>query len=62
MAKQQIKMTKRPPYKTRANTRSKRDKAPIFSLHEQAVDLGLADLAENYEHYLFGNPKQNAEE
>ena len=29
--------------------------APIYKLHEYAEDLGIADLAENIDHYLYGH-------
>ena len=33
--------------------------APLYDLVEHAEDLGASDLSENYEHYLYGAPKQN---
>lgn len=32
--------------------------APIYRLHEYAEDLGVADLAQNVDHYLYGHEKQ----
>jgi hypothetical protein len=31
---------------------------PIYQLHEYAVDLGVDDLAQNIDHYLYGHDKQ----
>lgn len=31
--------------------------APIYRLHECAKDLGIVDLAQNIDHYLYGLPK-----
>lgn len=33
-----------------------------FNLSEMAEDLGIADLATNIDHYLYGLPKQAAKE
>ncbi len=32
--------------------------APIYHLHEYAEDLGVTDLAQNVDHYLYGHEKQ----
>lgn len=32
--------------------------APIYYLHAYAEDLGVADLAQNIDHYLYGHEKQ----
>ena len=32
--------------------------APIYHLHEYAEDLGVTDLAQNIDHYLYGHDKQ----
>ena len=32
--------------------------APIYQLQEYAVDLGIDDLAQNIDHYLYGHDKQ----
>ena len=32
--------------------------APIYRLHEYAEDLGVTDLAQNIDHYLYGHDKQ----
>ena len=34
------------------------DVAPIYRLHEYAEDLGVTDLAQNADHYLYGHEKQ----
>lgn len=34
------------------------DVAPIYRLHEYAEDLGVTDLAQNVDHYLYGHEKQ----
>ncbi len=32
---------------------------PVFRMSDLAVDTGLADLASNVDHYLYGHPKAN---
>lgn len=32
--------------------------APIYHLHEYAEDLGVTDLAQNVDHYLYGHERQ----
>jgi hypothetical protein len=32
--------------------------APIYRLHEYAEDLGMTDLAQNLDHYLYGHNRQ----
>jgi hypothetical protein len=42
-------------------SKGKREKAwhqPLLDLAKNAKKFGPADLAENYEHYLYGGPKQ----
>ena len=34
------------------------DIAPIYRLHEYAEDLGVTDLAQNIDHYLYGHEKK----
>ena len=31
--------------------------APIYQVHNHAVDMGVDDLAQNLDHYLYGHPK-----
>jgi hypothetical protein len=51
MAKQQVKELLPD---LRKQSRPKRTRAPIFTLHERAIDTGISDLAENYKSYLYG--------
>lgn len=37
---------------------AKESTAPIYQLHEYAEDLGVTDLAQNVDHYLYGHDKQ----
>lgn len=32
---------------------------PLFRMTDLAIDTGIADLATNVDHYLYGHPKQN---
>lgn len=32
--------------------------APVYRLHEYAEDLGVTDLAQNLDHYLYGHNRQ----
>ncbi|WP_417908662.1 hypothetical protein [Candidatus Electronema sp. PJ] len=34
--------------------------APIYQLAHQAIDTGLADLASQHDHYLYGTAKRDA--
>jgi hypothetical protein len=34
---------------------------PLLRMIDFAVDTGIADLAENADHYLYGHPKQSEE-
>lgn len=34
----------------------KREKDPLFTLHELAIETGIKDLAQNHDHYLYGTP------
>ena len=34
------------------------DADPLMRLVDLAVDIGIVDLAENADHYLYGHPKQ----
>jgi hypothetical protein len=34
--------------------------APIYQIHQQAIDTGLTDLAAQHDHYLYGTAKRNA--
>ncbi len=34
-------------------------KEPLFSMADLAVETGVADLATNIDHYLYGHPKKN---
>lgn len=34
--------------------------APIYQLHNQAIDTGIADLAAQHDHYLYGAGKHDA--
>jgi hypothetical protein len=33
---------------------------PLYHLHEQAIATGVADLAEQHDHYLYGQVKSDA--
>ena len=33
--------------------------APIYELHQHAVDTGITDLAANHDHYLYGVSKED---
>ncbi|MCE7983895.1 MAG: hypothetical protein DYG89_22200 [Caldilinea sp. CFX5] len=41
-----------------ATTNTAAGVAPIYRLHEYAEDLGVTDLAQNVDHYLYGHEKQ----
>ena len=34
--------------------------APIYKIHEHAVDTGISDLAAEHDHYLYGVSKKDA--
>ena len=34
--------------------------APIYHVHEQAISTGVRDLAEQHDHYLYGQDKRDA--
>ena len=34
-------------------------RAPIYRIHEHAVDTGIPDLAEHHDYYLYGQPKSD---
>jgi len=34
--------------------------APLYHVHEQAIATGVADLAEQHDHYLYGQDKHDA--
>jgi len=34
--------------------------APLYRIHEQAVSTGVKDLADQHDHYLYGQEKQDA--
>lgn len=36
------------------------DTAPIFQIHQYAVDTGIPDLAAQHDHYLYGTDKNDA--
>lgn len=36
--------------------------APLYRLHELAIDMGITDLAQNLDHYLYGLDKVNDDE
>jgi transketolase len=36
--------------------------APFYKIHELAIDMGITDLAENLDHYLYGHDKVSDEE
>ena len=36
--------------------------APLYRIHEHAVDMGIDDLAENLDHYLYGLDKKQRKE
>ena len=44
-----------------AERHGKTEPDAAFNLAEMAEDLGIADLATNIDHYLYGLPKQAAE-
>jgi predicted CopG family antitoxin len=33
--------------------------APLYRLHELAIDMGITDLAQNLDHYLYGLDKDD---
>ncbi len=41
------------PVKSESTARS----APIYQIHQNAVDTGIPDLAAQHDHYLYGNDK-----
>ena len=34
--------------------------APLYRIHEQAIATGVADLADQHDHYLYGQDKHDA--
>ncbi len=34
--------------------------APLYQIHEQAISTGFTDLADQHDHYLYGQDKHNA--
>jgi hypothetical protein len=34
--------------------------APIYQIHEQAVSTGIRDLADQHDHYLYGQDRHDA--
>lgn len=34
--------------------------APLYHIHEHAINTGVADLAEQHDHYLYGQEKRDA--
>ncbi len=34
--------------------------APIYQVHEHALDTGISDLAAQHDHYLYGTSKNDA--
>jgi hypothetical protein len=42
-------------------TRKKQTQDPWDSLGDNAIDLGINDLAEQHDHYLYGVPKRHRE-
>lgn len=36
--------------------------APLYHLHEHAIDMGITDLAQNLDHYLYGLDKVSDDE
>ncbi len=43
-----------------AKPASKTNVAPIYQIHEHAVDTGIPDLAAEHDHYLYGVSKKDA--
>lgn len=33
--------------------------SPLYTIHEHAISTGVADLAEEHDHYLYGTPKHD---
>jgi len=34
--------------------------APLYHIHEQSISTGVTDLAEQHDHYLYGQEQRNA--